>query len=60
MPLYVYKCSKGHEHEAIKKVEDRGFDKCRVCGKMATLIPSVSNLNKYPVQSVRLNGEEIR
>ena len=60
MPWYVYVCPKGHRHETTKRINDRVHDKCPVCGEMAGLVICAPNLNKYPVKSVRVNGEEVR
>ena len=35
MPLYNYKCPKGHEFEAINSIKNRALSQCGECGRMA-------------------------
>jgi putative FmdB family regulatory protein len=33
MPVYEYKCEKGHQFEVLQKMSDDPVTKCEVCGK---------------------------
>lgn len=35
MPLYNYKCSKGHCFEAINSIKNHALHKCGACGSIA-------------------------
>ncbi len=33
MPVYEYKCEKGHQFEVLQKMSDDAVTECQVCGK---------------------------
>lgn len=35
MPVYEYRCVKGHTFEAIQRMSDEPLEACEVCGKAA-------------------------
>jgi putative FmdB family regulatory protein len=35
MPIYEYRCRRGHTFEAIQRMSDDAFDTCEVCGAPA-------------------------
>ncbi|HJX09301.1 MAG TPA: zinc ribbon domain-containing protein [Candidatus Binatia bacterium] len=35
MPLYEYKCAKGHRFEAIQKASEKPFSRCSICSAPA-------------------------
>jgi putative FmdB family regulatory protein len=41
MPLYEYRCDKGHKHERVRSVLLRNTpSRCGECGEEAVLVPS--------------------
>ncbi len=37
MPVYTYRCKKGHVHEELKGISERATNKCPECGVTAKL-----------------------
>jgi putative FmdB family regulatory protein len=35
MPIYEYRCEKGHEFEVLQKISDDALDRCQECGAPA-------------------------
>jgi putative FmdB family regulatory protein len=35
MPLYEYRCARGHRFEAIQKVADKPLNRCKLCAASA-------------------------
>ncbi len=44
MPLYEYKCTKGHRFEAIQKVKENPLTQCSVCSAKARRVISQPTL----------------
>ncbi len=44
MPLYEYKCSKGHRFEALQKVSEKSPTRCPVCSAAAKRVLSQPTL----------------
>ena len=38
MPIYQYRCTKGHEFEVMQRMSEDAFTKCEVCGAKATRV----------------------
>ena len=38
MPIYEYRCVKGHEFEVMQRMSDDALDTCEVCGAAATRV----------------------
>ena len=36
MPIYEYRCVKGHEFEVMQRMSDDALDTCEVCGAVAS------------------------
>ena len=46
MPLYNYKCPKGHEFEDFKSMNERHCAECPKCGKVANQTLSAPKVHK--------------
>lgn len=38
MPIYQYRCVKGHEFEVMQRMSDDALDTCEVCGAVASRV----------------------
>jgi len=45
MPMYDYKCSKGHTFEAMERMDDRHTSTCRECGESAKMLVSAPRID---------------
>ncbi len=45
MPMYNYRCSKGHQFEALETMANRARSECFTCGKVADMVISAPRLD---------------
>lgn len=54
MPLYIHRCTNGHEHEVLQKVDQRDLPEvCPECGCMSRMIPATAGSIKFGVPGVK-------
>jgi len=50
MPIYEYKCEKGHVTELVQSLKDKPLKSCPHCGKEVKKVPSRFSTDRSRVQ----------